>query len=100
VKIELFVVTTNLSTKADLLALDQLKVKLAGIFGGLSVYQHIKGYWEFNGKLEHDDVEDWVIYSLTESDIYNTIKSVSLDLKALCNQKSQLFVINNVPYYV
>lgn len=98
VKIEIYVVTTPNNDKAKL-ELEQLKVELCNEFGGLTVVPNCTGYWQNNGKLDYDDVEIWTILSATVITASAILKYAER-LKVLCSQKSQLFTVNNFPYFV
>jgi hypothetical protein len=110
VKIEIYVVTTELKQNPSTLhdnerakarkALDQLKVELCREFGGLTVVPNCTGYWRNeNLELECDDTEIWIILSSTVI-TSSAILKYAERLKVLCSQKSQLFTVNNFPYFV
>lgn len=95
-KLEIYVVLTE---NPDKTKLDALKVELSNKFGGLTLINNCEGLWVDNGKLYLDNVQIWRILSstvITEKEIMPYI----LQLKSLCNQKSQLFTVNDYPYFV
>lgn len=109
VKLEIYVVTTNLKQNPKTFhveglreareALEQLKVELCKQFGGLTESATAQGYWLDNGKLVRDDVIVWTIYSttvITPSTIFKYAES----LRKICSQEVQLFVINDKPYFI
>jgi hypothetical protein len=98
-KLEIYVVTTEISLKCERDALELLKIRLCEQFGGLTESATAKGYWLDNGKLVTDVVTVWTILSatvITESSIRNVIEAI----KRICRQKSQLITINDKPYFV
>ena len=100
-KIEIFVVTTELKEKlCSLNKLEELKVELCKEFGGLTVIPNCKGYWMDNDKLINDDVEIWTIYTNSEYGVYGKINAYSLQIKAICNQKTQLFALDGHVYFI
>jgi hypothetical protein len=95
-RIELYVVTTE---NPDVEQLEQVKVQLSKEFGGLTVVPNCKGYWVDNEKLYVDCTEIWIILSSTVI-TPSSIMKYAEQLKKICSQKSQLFSVNNQPYFV
>jgi hypothetical protein len=105
-KIELYVVKpykdiTRLTyeEKQAIDKLEALKVQLCKQFGGLTESATAKGYWLNNGKLIHDDVTVWTIFSTTDvktSDVENIGETV----RKICSQEVQLIVINDKPTFL
>lgn len=98
-KLEIYVVTTNISLKCERDALEQLKVKLCEQFGGLTVIPNCTGYWLSNKKLITDNVQIWEIVSLTVITTQD-VMPFAYKLAEICKQEVQLIVINGMPYYV
>lgn len=95
-KLEIYVVLTQ---NPDKTKLDSVKVELSNKYGGLTLINNCEGFWVDNGKLYLNVVQIWRILSstiITEKDILPYIQQ----LKTLCNQKSQLFTVNDNPYFV
>lgn len=96
-KYEWYVVTTK---KPNVLALENIQKQLCDKFGGLTIIPNCKGLWVNHvGNLDSDKVEIWRV--LTNKIVLpsEAIK-VGEQLKAICQQESQLFTVNDNPYYV
>lgn len=93
---EIFVVTTE---HPNVEQLEALRVELSNKFGGVTVVPNCRGYWVGNEKLYVDCTEIWLILSSTVIPV-SAIMDYAERLKKLCNQQSQLFAINNQPYFV
>lgn len=82
--------------------LEEIKLKLIEEYGGLTVIPNCIGYWlDQNRKLETDKVEIWIILKKTE-DLENEfaiIEDYAKKIKLITKQKSQLFQINENPFY-
>lgn len=95
-KIELYVVT---SENPDVEKLNQIKVEIIRKFGGLTAIRDSEGYWiDESGKICVDFVEIWQILTSDVDVAY--IKAISERLKAICKQKSQLYTINDKPFFI
>lgn len=113
-EIKIFVVVTNKPIIFNFLNwlkfrynLKSLKLSLIKVFGGLTEDTQIrKGYWlNENKKLEFDKVLIWEI--LTDSENkgeinakIETLRNISLNLKELTKQKSQLIEIDHKPIFL
>ena len=103
-RIEIYCVTSELygkdkvETLSNLKQLEELKRGLCEKYGGLTIIKNCEGLWLNEGKLYVDEVEIWRILSHN----LNTelIKNVAQKLKAICKQKSQLYTIDDVAYFI
>jgi hypothetical protein len=89
--------------KKNLEDLETIKKEIIHEYSGLTVLPNCFGYWlDQNGKLETDKVDLWIILKKT-GDIENEfaiIEDFAKKIKLLTKQKSQLFQINENPYFV
>lgn len=96
-KYEWYVVTTKNPDKEKL---SEIQKELCKRYGGLTVLRNCSGLWvNHSGNIDTDKVEIWRV--LTDSIVLpsEAIK-VGEQLKAICQQESQLFTVNDNPYYV
>jgi len=109
VKVEIFVVR---SEKEDKWLLEMAKELLIEAFGGLTIIPNCKGFWledtqpnqtikTKKPKICEDSVEIWLIYTDSPKHYaeYNA-KRLSAMIKEATVQKSQLYVINDKPYFI
>lgn len=104
-KIEIYCVTTEvyrsvnkLATLSKLAELEELKKDLSAKYGGLTIFRNVEGLWLDNGQLYVDRVEVWRI--LTSDLDAKYIDNVAQKLKAICEQKSQLYTINDEAHFI
>ena len=96
-KYEWYVVTTKNPDKEKL---SEIQKELCKRYGGLTVLRNCSGLWvNHSGNIDTDKVEIWRV--LTNKIVLpsEAIK-VGEQLKAICQQESQLFTVNDNPYYV
>jgi len=96
VKIEIFVVETKIKALELPQNLLRCKYDLIRLFNGLTEID-FRGYWiNKKGNIEPDFGKLWVIYTdkpeLSED---NRFKAILLEIKALTQQKSQAYTIND-----
>jgi hypothetical protein len=103
-KIELYVVTSELygkdkvETLSNLKQLEELKRGLCEKYGGLTVIKNCEGLWLNEGKLYVDKVEIWRIF--TDDLDVALIKAFAISLKVICKQQSQLYTIDDKAFFV
>jgi hypothetical protein len=86
-----------LNDKDKLLLLEDNKNILIQHYQGLTVQEGLKGYYVAkNGQIIYDNVETWTI--LGENIDTTLAKQISLNIKSLTNQESQLITFNAKTY--
>lgn len=96
-KYEWYVVVSKHPNK---LALENLQKDLCKKYGGLTILKNCEGLWvNHAGNIDADKVEIWRV--LTDKIVLpsEAIK-IGEQLKAICQQESQLFTVNDNPYFV
>jgi len=74
------------------------KTDLIKLFGGLTQFKELKGYWiNDKGKIESDSVTLWLIYT---SEMEDELFSVLLRIKQITRQKCQAYSIDNEIYFI
>lgn len=96
-KYEWYVVT---SKNPDKEKLSEIQKELCKKFGGLTILRNCSGLWvNHSGNIDSDKVEIWRV--LTDSIVLpSEAITIGEKLKAICQQESQLFTVNENPYYV
>jgi len=104
-RIEIFVVETKIlhdrllsGNIKGLRCLEEQKIHLIKLFGGLTEIENLKGYWiNSKGKIESDNTNIWIIYTKQcEEELLNIL----LRIKEITRQKSQAYTINNEIYFI
>jgi len=114
-RIEIFVVETEIlhdrllsDNIKGLRCLEEQKIHLIKIFGGLTEINDSKGYY-INSKeeIESDLSKIWIIYTkhenidLTKNYWFDiSLKPILLRIKEITRQKSQAYTINNEIYFI
>ena len=82
--------------------LNTTKLKLAKLFGGLSEYPNIKGYWVSpKNELIADNVTVWEIYTDKTTLVHsNVFIEIVKEIRAISAQLSQLYTIDNKTHFV
>ena len=82
--------------------LNTVKLRLCGVFGGLTEYPNCKGFWlDTYHKLCLDNVTVWEILTTKKlSEIKDSVRSAAIKTKVFTGQHSQLYSINGKPYFV
>lgn len=107
-RIELYVVTTNLyknlnyltyEEKTNIEKLEKVKAEIIKEFGGLTVIPNNKGFWiNDSNQMVSDNVDIWLIF--TYNCCEKSVNAYSLQIKAITTQCSQLYVIDNKSHMV
>jgi hypothetical protein len=101
-RIELYVVKTKATAKVNL-ELYAIKKEIIKEYGGLTELKEAKGYWlNSGGEIEYDTITIWVILEKdgAENTEYPMIERYAKRIKLITKQQSQLFTINNQPYFI
>lgn len=83
----------------EAIKLEKVKKRLIKLFGGLTVSKSLnEGYWmNEKGEIEKDCVKVWEILINSKEDLVKNekkFKEVIEDIKAITQQKSQLYTVN------
>lgn len=102
-RIEIFVVTTELDAKHDIngktMLNEVIRTELIREFGGLTETGTESGYWHNNSQICVDSVKRWIIY--TESkDCFEIIEAFAKRIKKITAQASQAFGIDGKLFFV
>jgi len=102
-RIEIFVVTTEIDEKTDSnlerLELNVVRTEIIHEFGGLTEIPNCLGYWENNFQIYTDNVKLWLIYT-NSSDAREIIEAYAKRIKKLTYQKEQAFTIDGKLYLI
>lgn len=87
-----------LNDKGALNQLEAYKNQLIAYYQGLTVQTDLKGYYlsQKNNQVLYDNVETWTIFG--ENIDTSLAKQISLQIKSLTNQESQLIAFNHSVY--
>jgi hypothetical protein len=112
-RIEIFVVTTELDAKHDIngktMLNEVIRTELIREFGGLTETGTETGYWNDNGEICADSVKRWIIYANTDKSfeekaqkkqITSDITAFAKRIKKLTAQDSQAFGIDGKLFFV